>query len=362
MGGRSVVNAAPLAADTLRSAAPTSEAATLIGLMRRGGYLALAVAAVAAPWVLTTGYDLNVLVEMMINISLATSLAIVAQTGRISLAQATFAGIGGYVSGILVTQQEWSYWTALLAAGCTAAIFGTLIGLTSLRLRGFYFAIATFAFSQIAMIGFSAWTDVTGGLNGMFGLPFPPPLLSFDFADPTVYYYAVVILALLSIVLYYFLSRGTRFGRGLALLGEDEILAGALGVPATSYRITAFAISSFVAGVAGSFRTHFIQGISPPDLALQSSVFVLVMVMAGGSRTLIGPAVGAIILTAIPELLRASYQWSLVFYGAFLLVYVYLFRNGLVPLLDDCVSRLCINGFRPRSRNADPERRLQTPP
>ena len=308
--------------------------------IRFGGYFVFLALALVMPGVLNSGYDLNVLVDMATNVSLATGLAIVVRTGRMSLAQATFAGIGGYTSGILVMQQEWDYWPALLASGVLSSAFGVLLGLTSLRLQGFYFAIATFAFSQIVMIVLSAWTSVTGGLNGMFGLPFPPAIAGFEFSDPRVYYYFVLAVALVSLLLYYLCSLGTRFGRGVSVLGEDEVLAGALGVPATTYRLIAFAISSFVGGIAGSLHTHFIQGISPPDLALSISVSLLVMVMAGGSRTLMGPAVGAAILTAVPELLRASYQWSLVFYGAFLLAYVYLFRAGLLPLVDRCLQAL----------------------
>jgi branched-chain amino acid transport system permease protein len=305
-----------------------------LGAVRLAGYLVILALALGVPFVLNSGYDLNVLVDMATNVSLATGLAIVVRAGRMSLAQATFAGLGGYVSGILVMQQDWNYWLALLAAGVLSAVFGALLGLTSLRLQGFYFAIATFAFSQIVMIVLSAWTSVTGGLNGMFGLPFPPPIGTFDFTDPMTYYYLTLIGAIASVLVYYLCSAGTRFGRSISVLGEDEVLAGALGVPATAYRLIAFAISSCVGGVAGSLHTHFIQGISPPDLALSISVSLLVMVMAGGARSLMGPAVGAVLLTAVPELLRASYQWSLVFYGAFLLTYIYLFPGGLLPLAD----------------------------
>lgn len=308
--------------------------------IRLVGYAVLLAAAVGLPWVLTTIYDLNVFVEVAINAILATGLAIVVRSGRMSLAQATFGGIGGYTSGILVMQADWSYWPALVVAGSVAALFGILLGLTSLRLRGFYFAIATFAFSQVVIILLSAWTSVTGGYSGMFGLPYPPPIGPFDFSNSYVYYYFALLVVVLAIVLYFLCSAGSRFGRSISVLGEDELLAGAMGVPATPYRLAAFAISSFVAGIGGSLNAHFIQGISPSDIAPAVSVFILVMVMAGGSQTLLGPVVGAAILTAIPELLRASAQWSLVFYGAFLLLYVYFFRSGLLPLIDRWVVNI----------------------
>lgn len=311
-----------------------------VAFLRGGGWVLVAAAVLAAPWVLSSQYDLNVLVTLAINAIQATGLAVVVRAGRLSLAQATFGGIGGYVSGILVMQYGVNYWTALLVAGIVAASFGILLGLTSLKLQGFYFAIATFTFSQIAIIILSAWRSVTGGLSGMFGLPVPPAIGPFDFDDPVVYYYFAVLVLLIALWVAWLCSSGTRFGRGLTVLGEDEVLAGAMGVPATPYRLAAFAISSFVGGIAGSLGTHFIQGISPTDIAPSASIFIVVMVMAGGVQMLLGPVIGAAILTAVPELLRASAQWSMVLYGAFLLAYVFFFRRGLLPLLDSFVMRL----------------------
>lgn len=310
-------------------------------LVHVAGYVVFAAATLGIPWILTSIYDLNIFVEMAINATLATGLAIIVRAGRMSLAQASFGGIGGYTSGILVMQLGWNYWPALVAAGLMAGLVGILLGLASFRLQGFFFAIATFAFSMIAIVVLGSWTSVTGGLSGMFGLPFPPPIGPFKFANPRVYYFFALFIALLSIILYYYCSAGTRFGKALTVLGEDEVLGGAMGVPAKPYRLSAFAISSFVGGIAGSLQAHFIQGISPSDIAPEISIFVLVMVMAGGVRTLVGPALGAAILTLIPELLRASAEWSLVFYGAFLLIYVYLFRGGLLPLIDRSAFALC---------------------
>jgi branched-chain amino acid transport system permease protein len=335
--GREIANT-DLAQTETTSLAPGGERVVARRVLRLIGAAMLLVAAIGVPWVMNSQYDLNVLVTMALNASLATGLAIVVRAGRLSLAQATFGGIGGYMSGILTAQFGISYWLALPAAGVTAAAFGLLLGLTSLRLQGFYFAIATFTFSQIAIVVLSAWTSETGGMSGMFGLDNPPDIGPFTFSDPVVYYYFALIILAFVLVVAWLCSTGTRFGRGLTVLGEDETVAGALGVPAISYRLAAFAISSFIGGISGSLNTHFIQGISPSDIAPAVSVFVLVMVMAGGARRLLGPAIGAIILTLIPELLRASAQWSMVLYGLFLLAYVFLFRQGLLPLLDDGIA------------------------
>lgn len=303
--------------------------------------IALLAVILLAPALLTTSqYYLNVLVMMGTNAILATGLAIVVRAGRLSLAQASFGGIGGYASGILVMRFGLNYWLALPAAALIAATVGVLLGLSSLRLRGFYFAIATFTFSQIAIVILRAWTPVTGGMSGMFGLPHPPDLLGLSFADPRNYYFLTLVFTVLSITVYYACSAGTRFGRGITVLGEDEVLARALGVAATRYRIIAFAISSFIGGIGGSLSAHFIQGISPSDIEPIASVFIVVMVMAGGARTLFGPLLGAIILTGVPELLRASAQWSMVFHGLFLLAYVFFFPTGLLPIMQTGVRRV----------------------
>ncbi|WP_111735697.1 ABC transporter permease subunit [Roseovarius amoyensis] len=304
----------------------------------------LAIAALAAPQIFTSGYALDVLVTMVLNAVMALGLAIVVRSGRMSLAQATFGGIGGYASGILMMQLGWSWWPAWFASGVAGAAFGLLLGLTSLRLRGFYFAIATFTFSLIAIQILSAWRDVTGGLSGMFGLPIPPDLFGYDWLDPRVYYYFGLAVAVGALIVCWLCTEGSRFGRRLRALGADEIVAGSIGVPAAPYRILAFAIASGVAGLAGSLNAHFIGGISPADIVPSASVFILVMVLAGGAQSLWGPVIGAIVLTGIPEVLRASAQWSMVLYGVFLLSYVYLFRDGLVPLFQRLAGSLTGGG------------------
>lgn len=298
----------------------------------RIGLAVLTLALVAAPLVLSSAYELNVLVLMIVNAILATGLAIVVRAGRLSLAQASFGGIGGYTTGYLTTQLGLGFWQALPAAAAAAALIGLMLGLISMRLRGFYFAIATFTFSQLLIVILRAWTPVTGGMGGMFGLPHPSPLLGLDFGNPRNYYYLTLAMLLIAVLIYRACTVSTSFGRGVAVLGEDEVLATTLGVPATRYRLAAFGISSAIGGIGGAFGAHFIQGVSPSDIAPVVSVFIVVMVLAGGTRTLVGPILGAILMTTVPELLRASAQLSMVFYGAFLLVYVYLFREGLLPL------------------------------
>src|SRR6185437_13206732 len=168
-------------------------------LLNRLGAIALIVSLVAAPLIASNQYYLNVLVLMALNATLATGLAIVVRAGRLSLAQATFSGIGGYTSGLLVMKLGMDYWPVLLLAGMFAAVVGVLLGLTSLRLRGFYFAIATFTFSQLVIIILRAWTPVTGGMSGMFGLPVPPDILGISFLNARNYYYLALFAAALSV-------------------------------------------------------------------------------------------------------------------------------------------------------------------
>jgi len=316
----------------------------------RFGLALLLLGLVLAPLIGGDQYTMNVLVMTALNATLATGLAIVVRAGRLSLAQATFSGIGGYTSGLLVMKASIPYWLALPVSGLLAAFVGLLVGLSSLRLRGFYFAIATFAFSQIVIIILRAWTPVTGGMSGMFGLPVPDDILGISFRDPLNYYYLALILTGFVLWIHHLCTAGSRFGRGLSVLGEDETLAGTLGVPAARYRLYAFGISSFIAGIAGSLSAHFIQGISPSDIQPMASIFIVVMVMVGGTHSLAGPVLGAVILTVIPEMLRASAQWSMVFYGVFLLAYVFFFQKGLLPIFRRSVHRMF--GFASASHEA----------
>ena len=343
VNSRAVQNQAQPATPS-RAAAGSSPIENRLKTASYAGYVLVAIVALGAPLVLTDIYELNVLVFAVINAIMATGLAIVVRTGRLSLAQATFGGVGGYLTGVLVTQHDWNYWLALPCAAVCAAMFGLILGMASLRLRGFYFAIATLTFGQLTYVVLGAWSSVTGGFSGMFGLPHPSPLGFVTFENPRNYYYAMLALLCAVLIVRLLCTSWTRFGRALSLLGEDDILAQAIGVPSTPYRLSAFAISSAIGGVGGSFNAHFIQGISPPDIAPAVSVFIVVMVMAGGVRFLLGPVVGAVILTVVPEMLRASAEWSMVVYGVFLVGYVFLFRDGLLNLVLRAARSLLSRG------------------
>lgn len=301
--------------------------------LRWGGLASGVAVALALPWCFSSAYAMNVLATLLVNAVLASGLAIVVRSGRLSLAQATFSGLGAYVAAYLSLTLGWNFWLATLVASMAAALFGLALGLLGLRLQGFYFAIATFVFSQLVIVVLGAWTDVTGGLSGMFGLPALPTLFCLDLSQPLVFYHFMLLVLGLSLALHWWCTAGSRFGRGLSALGADELLASSIGVAATRTRLYAFAAASALAGMAGSLNAHFTGGISPSDVLPAASVFILVMVAAGGARSLIGPVLGAAILTTIPELLRASAQWAMVLYGVFLLCSVFLFRDGLWSLL-----------------------------
>ena len=316
-----------------------SEGASMQRLRNTGAVMVL-VLGVMMPSLFDSAYALNVLVAMMVNGILASGLAIVVRSGRLSLAQATFSGIAAYIAAYCTLTLGWNFWLALPLSALGATACGVVLGLVSLRLRGFYFAIATFVFSQLVIVVLVAWGDITGGLSGMFGLPPLPIVAGFDLSQPIPFYMAMLVLLVLAIGVHWLCTAGTRFGRGVAALGSDEVLAASLGVPATRYRLLAFAISSFIAGLAGCFNAHFTGGISPSDVLPSVSIFIVVMVMAGGSRTLLGPVLGAVILTAVPEILRVGAQWAMVLYGVFLLTYVFFYRDGLLPLVQRLVAKL----------------------
>ncbi len=302
--------------------------------------------AVLAYELFTSGYDRLIACTTLVNIVLALSLGLATQTNRISLAQAALAGVGAYTSAYLALQHGVNPWLAIVAGAIVAVIIGLGLGLLALRLRGFYFAIATLAFSEIFAVVVSGWTNVTGGLGGLTGLPplttlplgFTTLNYSFDI-ELTAYYWTLLALVVVALIIAYLFTGSSRIGRRVRAVGDDEVLAASVGVASTLWRTTAFATGALLAGLAGGFNASLLGGTAPSSYDTFTSVSILAMVFIGGRRSVSGAVVGAVILTVVPEALKFSADLQLLFFGAFFLISAFVFPNGIVPTLGDLVRR-----------------------
>ncbi|RPH67022.1 MAG: branched-chain amino acid ABC transporter permease [Myxococcaceae bacterium] len=243
-----------------------------------------------------------------VNVILAVSLNIVnGMTGQFSIGHAGFMAVGAYTAGKLsfllkdvaiaglpaVVSDQVQFLGTLLAGGAAAAICGFIVGLPSLRLRGDYLAIVTLGFGEIIRVIVQNM-EVFGRALGLSGIPQTSSLFAVWFCV------FLVVLVARRIV-------GSTHGRSLWAIREDEVAAEAMGVNTTGYKVRAFVISSFFAGVAGGLFAHFVPIINPGSFTFVKSIEVVVMVVLGGLGSTTGAIVAAVILTLLPEALRTLF-------------------------------------------------------
>jgi branched-chain amino acid transport system permease protein len=222
-------------------------------------------------------------------------------TGQISLGHAAFAGVGGYTAAILMTKLNISFWLALPCAGFVAAGAGLIIGIPSLRVKGLYLCMATLAAQFIFEFIFIHWESMTHGIRG---INVPAPVLG-NFALDTEkrFYYLTLAVVVLAVVYARNLVR-SRVGRAFVAIRDRDLAAEIMGISLFRYKLTAFAISSFYAGVAGALWVSFMRIVTPEHFPFHLSIQYLAMVIVGGMGSVLGSIFGAIFMVLTPEMLN----------------------------------------------------------
>lgn len=245
------------------------------------------------------------IVSMVMGALLGLSLYLPLMTGQLSLASPGFYALGGYIAAILSTQVFRTtealfpiplLLLEMLISGAVCGIIGVLIGIPVLRLRGIYLAIATIAFVEVLRV-ISLNLDLTGGAVGIFGIPQP-------FQTPIEYLWIVIPLLAISMLLLYRLEK-IKVGRAFIAIREDELAAGAMGINPTYYKVLAFVLGAVLAGITGAISAHFLNTWNARQGTFDASIIYLASVLIGGTRTFIGPVLGGMVFTALPEVLRA---------------------------------------------------------
>ena len=245
------------------------------------------------------------IVSMVMGALLGLSLYLPLMTGQLSLASPGFYALGGYIAAILSTNvfkissglyPIWLVLLEMLIAAVVSGILGILVGIPALRLRGIYLAIATIAFVEILRI-LSLNLEITGGAVGIFSIPQP-------FHSPIEYLWLALPLLFVSMIILYRLER-IRVGRAFTAIREDELAAGAMGINPTYYKVLAFTLGAILAGVVGAISAHFLNTWNARQGTFDASIIYLTSVLIGGTRTFVGPVLGGMVFTALPEILRA---------------------------------------------------------
>ena len=307
---------------------------------RVGLALLLALAVTAPVWVWNP-YHLHTLIMAGIFAVLALSLnLLLGYTGQLSLGHAAFFGIGAYASGLLTVKLEWSPWIGLGAAIALPALAGWMIGRLALKIRGAYFVLLTISFAGVISLVSVNWMELT---NGPLGLPGVPPieiavpgLTALSLRSKSAYYYLVLVAVIVCYCTCLALVR-SRVGRALIALRENETLAQSIGVDGTHYLVLAAVVSAAMAGLGGGLYAHYVRFVSPEVFLFTYTVTMVIMVVAGGKGTLAGPVVGAVIFTALPEVLRAltTWQWQMLLYGILLVLVLFFMPQGIVPAVRE---------------------------
>ncbi len=280
---------------------------------------------VILPQVLTSAYHLRVATLVGIYVLLVSGLnIIIGFTGMFSLGHAAFYGIGAYTSAMLTTMVGWNFWVALPVAGIVAALFGSLIGLATLRLRRVFLAFTTLGFGEIVRILILNLRSITRGPMGISGIPVPK-LFGWSFTGRG-YYYLILVLATLTVATIYRMYH-SRVGRALIAIREDETAAASMGINVFGHKVLAFTMGCFFAGIAGSYFAHFQRFVSADSFANLESFAIITMLALGGTGSIIGPILGSTILVLIPEIFRFLMRYRGVIYGLTLIV-VIVYRPG----------------------------------
>lgn len=224
-------------------------------------------------------------------------------TGLLSLGHAAFVGVGAYTVALLQMHLGLPFWITIPLAGVSAALVGIFFGLPSLRIRGLYLVIATLAAQFILHFVFVQWQSVTNGDVGLTVLPatvFGYPLNN----ETRIYYLILFVVVFLTIFAVNVIN--SRVGRAFIAIRERDLTAQVLGVEIVRYKLAAFALGSFYAGIAGALLAYFNQFVNPDMFSLLLSVFFLSAVIVGGMGSVQGAILGAIFMTFVPELLREA--------------------------------------------------------
>ena len=264
-----------------------------------------------------SAYYLQIMILVGINIIMATSLNLITGfTGQLSIGHAAFMSIGAYSAALATLKLGLPFFGSLIFGALLAAFFGILIGIPTLKLKGDYLAIATLGFGEIVRIVFLN-LKITGGAVGLRGIPKNTTLLWVIFA-------VILTIFILNRIL------KSRVGRALIAIREDETAAESMGINTTYFKILAFGVGAFFAGLGGGLFSHYFQYIHPNSFGFLRSIEHLCMVVLGGLGNIWGSIIGAAALTAIPEFLRASADYRQLFYGAILVLMMRIRPEGII--------------------------------
>jgi branched-chain amino acid transport system permease protein len=300
------------------------------------------------------GYLTSILLLIAIWSIMAVSLNLLyGYTGQLSLGHSAFLGIGAYAFTLLAVKLHLGFWPAFAGGIVFAGIFGLLIGIPALKLRGPHFILVTMGFGAIVGVIVLAWTGLTGGANGLAGAPRPTPIplpgggtLAFE-SLLNMYYFTLFFLIVISLISHRLVR--SLIGRRFIAISHNENLAEALGINTRRQKLLSFTISATFAGAAGALYASYNTVISPDIAHYTKGMDVVALLIVGGAGSMAGPVIGTFVMTAIPEILQIVPTLRTFINGVLLLIFIIFLPMGIAGGFKQLFSRRS-NSLKPGVR------------
>ncbi len=288
----------------------------------------LVLALIAAPAVITNKYMLHIIILCSMYSCLALSLnMVIGWSGQFSLGHVTFYGMGAYLSTLLVRSLGINFFLATLTAMVIVGIFSALLCMPTLKLRGDYIALVTLGFGEVFRLFISNAVAITRGPMGIPNIP-PPSIFGFEISGKTAYYYFVLIL-LICFTIFMVRFDNSGFGMSMMAVNEDDIAATSLGINPVKFKLWGFVMGGVMAALMGSFYSVYMGMIGPSSFDYGESIKMVSMVVLGGQGSIAGSILGAFLLAALPEALRAFSDYRMVIYGAAMVIMMIFRPEGI---------------------------------
>lgn len=296
-------------------------------------------------------YVLGVWTFLLLNILVVIGLdLLLGYAGQLSLGHGIFVAIGAYASGLLTTKAGWSGWAAIPAGMITASLLAAVVAVPTLRLRGYYLAMATLGFPVMFDAMIRVTSQWSGGSSGVISIP-RLRLGGYILRDPLAYYYLVLgVVAIVLIVLWNLAN--SRLGLKLRAIHADETAASARGINVVFLKVSVFVASAAIAALSGSLYVHNVQFVAPDTFGLNYSLTLVIMLVVGGMGRIWGGVLGVVVLGWMPELLREAATWQPVIFGSILAIIMLFSPNGLAGAVR---RRSFFAPVKSRSANATPD-------
>ncbi len=283
-------------------------------------------------------YFLNVCILILTYIIATSSLRTVYISGQSSVGHAAFMGIGAYTSAILSMRLGWTPWVTIPIGALATAVVAICAGYFFSRLRAVYFSMVTVFFGVATEACIRIWVSMTGGRAGLvgfhgLGVLSIPGVAHIDFdASKVPYYYFLLILAFLTLLVLYRIER-SRTGMNWAAIAQSPVVASSIGISEIKYRVLAFAIGCFFAGLAGAAYGHYAGVLSSSSFSLMPSIYLVIYMLLGGMNYFAGPIIGVVVLVALPEALRSLKEYTPFVFGGIMLIVIFLMPQGLAGVI-----------------------------